>query len=213
MQGYVRVADDHIGISGAVPNSVMRDLLQFLERQLGHNALRGVLNMAGTEDYFWHRPANDMQEMVKASDYLAVLQALADYYDERGAIAIIRELGRYTVKRALIRNLSLAEQQRSKTSGRELLKTALQSFAQSTAVRDRRLIILQDSGDMLLVSMRCPPCWTNDGSDYACQVAVGALRGSLELISGSNLRVRPIACCFNAAHHCVFEVSRPNRYR
>jgi predicted hydrocarbon binding protein len=39
----------------------------------------------------------------------------------------------------------------------------------------------------------------------------GALRGSLELVSGRELRVRAIACCRRGAHHCVFEVSRGRR--
>jgi len=210
LKGYVSAAEGKEPGMGSIPNSVMRDMLQFLERELGQEALRGVLNLAGTEQYHRGLPPNNMRFEVKAADYLAVIQGLKDYYDERGAVAVLRELGKSTVRRGVVHAVGLAEQG-GRISGRQLLTIALDSFAKSTALRDRRLILLQDSGDMLLVSLRQPACWAMDGSHHACEVVVGSLRGSLEMVSGRNLLVRPIACCHSGARHCVFEVSRAGR--
>ena len=207
MIGYVSVNEDKENTTGRIPNAVMRDLLQFLEQQLGRDALRGVLNLAGTERYFRGLPPNNMRLETDAADYVAVLQGLQDYYDERGALAILRELGRATVRRAVIHGVSVAEQ-RGPLTGKQLLSIALDSFAASTALRDRRHILLQDSDDMLLVSIRQAPCWATDRRGRACEIVSGALRGALEMVSGRELRVRPIACCQRDAHHCVFEVSR-----
>jgi predicted hydrocarbon binding protein len=208
--GYVSAVETKEPGDTYLPNSVMRDMLQFLERQLGREALRGILNLAGVEHYFRGLPPNNMQPEIKSSDYLALIQGLRDYYDERGAVAVLRELGKANVRRGVVHAVGLAEQG-GRITGKQLLGIALDAFAKSTAVRDRRLVLLQDSGDMLLVSVRQPACWAADGSRHACEVAVGALRGALEMVSGRSLRVRPIACCHSGAHHCVFEVSRAGR--
>ena len=210
MIGYVTAAESKEQGLGSLPNSVMRDMLQFLERQLGTEALRGILNLAGAEQYHGGLPPNNMRFEVKAADYLAVIQGIRDYYDERGAVAVLRELGKSTVRRGVVHAVGLAEQG-GRLSGRQLLSIALDSFAKSTALRDHRLMLLQDSGDMLLVSLRQPACWTVDGSHHACEVVVGSLRGALEMVSGRSLRARPIACCHSGARHCVFEVSRGGR--
>ncbi|MHB0876100.1 MAG: hypothetical protein ACYC5O_08655 [Anaerolineae bacterium] len=212
MKGYVSASDGKDNSGGTIPNSVMRDLLQFLERQLGPEPLRGILNLAGQSDYFEQFPRNDMRHDTEAAAYLSVIQGLQDYYDERGAKAILRELGRSTVRRAVIHSVSLAEQ-RGAIGGRQLLAIALESFAKSTAIRDRRHVLLQDSGDMLLVSVRQPPCWARDRCGRSCEISVGCLRGALEMVTGRGLHVRPIACGRDGAHHCVFEVSRSNRWR
>jgi predicted hydrocarbon binding protein len=212
LKGYVSVSDNQEKPAGKVPNSVMRDLLLFLDRQLGHRAYRGVLNLAGMHAYLRALPPNNMHEEVNAADYLAVLGGLQDYYDERGAAAVLRELGRSTVRRAVIHAVGLAEQTGS-LDGKQLLRLALNALAQSTALGDRRLILLQDSGDMLLVSTRQPACWAPDPKGRACEVVMGAMRGSLEMVSGRPLQVRAIACCLNGAHHCVFEVARAGRWR
>jgi predicted hydrocarbon binding protein len=211
LKGYVSASDGRDNGS-SIPNSVMRDLLQYLERQLGPEPLRGILNLAGQSDYFENYPRNDMRHETAAAAYLHVIQGLQDYYDERGARAILRDLGRSTVRRAVIHSVSMAEQQGA-IGGKQLLSIALDSFAKSTATRDRRHVLLQDSGDMLLVSVRQPPCWARDHGGRACEIAVGALRGALEMVTGRGLNVRPIACGRDGAHHCVFEVSRPNRWR
>ena len=52
MKGYVSASDGKDNSGGTIPNSVMRDLLQFLERLLGLEPLRGILNLAGQSDYF-----------------------------------------------------------------------------------------------------------------------------------------------------------------
>ena len=212
MKGYVSASDDRDNSGGTIPNSVMRDLLQFLERQLGLEPLRGILNLAGQGQYFEQYPRNDMSHDTDASAYLDVIQGLQDYYDERGAKAVLRQLGRSTVRRAVIHSVSIAEQ-RGPIGGKALLAIALESFAKSTAVRDRRHMLLQDSGDMLLVSVRQPPCWARDRAGRSCGVAIGALRGALEVVTGRGLYVRPIACGRDGAHHCVFEVCRANRWR
>ena len=210
MIGYVTAAESKEPGLGSVPNSVMRDMLQFLERELGPEALRGILNLAGAEHYHRGLPPNNMRFEIKAADYLSVIQGLRDYYDERGAVAVLRELGKTAVRRGVVHAVGLAEQG-GRLSGRQLLNIALESFAKSTALRDPRLILLQDSGDMLLVSLRQPACWAVDGSHHACEVVVGSLRGVLEMVSGRSLRVRPIACCNAGSRHCVFEVSRGGR--
>ena len=210
MIGYVSAEDARADGTGKIPNSVMRDFLQFLERQLGREALRGILNLAGMERYFRRLPPNNMRYEVESGDYLAVMDGLADYYDERGAVAIMRELGRAAVRRAVIHNVGLAEE-RGRISGKQLLSIALDSFAKSTAIRERDLILLQDSGDMLLVSMRVPPCWAMDRKGRSCEAVGAALRGALEMVTNRYLRVRPIACHRDGAHHCIFEVCRANR--
>lgn len=212
MKGYISASEGIGNSDGAIPNSVMRDLLQFLEHQLGPEALRGVLNLAGQEAYHRDWPRNDMRYAIPAGDYLDVLQGLRDFYDDRGARAVLRELGRSTVRRSVIHSVNTAEQ-KGPIAGRQLLGIALDSFAKSTAIRDRRHILLQDSGDILLVSMRQPPCWAVDRDAQACEVPTGALRGALELVTGRHLQVRSIACGHGGAHHCVFEVSRTNRWR
>lgn len=210
MRGYVSANGAKESHDGFIPNSVMRDFLQFLERQLGRESLRGILNLAGQEHYFHALPPNNMSPEAEAAAYLDILEGLSDYYDERGAESVLRELGRQTVRRAIIHAIGLQEQ-RSPINGRQLLDIALESFSKSTAVRDRQQLLLQDSGDMLLVSVRCPPCWARDRAGQACQVSLGALRGALESVTGRSLHVRPIACGRNGAHHCVFEVSRSGR--
>jgi len=211
LRGYA-LDEDRDGPSGSIPNSVMRDMLRFLEQQLGRDALRGVLNLAGLERYHRTLPPDNMRLETAAVDYVSLMQGLRDYFDDRGALAFLRELGRSTVRRGVIHAVGQAEQ-RGALTGKQLLSIALDSFAKSTALRDRRDILLQDSGDMLLVSIRQPPCWAADRSHGACEIVTGALRGALELVSGRELRVRSIACCQTGAHHCVFEVSRGNRWR
>jgi len=188
----------------------MRDLLQFLERQLGRDALRGILNLAGTHQYFRELPPNNMLYDINASDYVAVLDGLEDYYDDRGAAAILRELGYHTARRAIIHSVGRAEQ-RGPISPKQLLILALEAFAKSTAIRERRFILLQDSAEILLVSVRRPGCWVLDRRGRGCQLVVGALKGSLELVSGRRLSVRPVACCEDNARHCIFEVARAGR--
>jgi predicted hydrocarbon binding protein len=212
VKGYVSADESRDSPGADIPNSVLRDLLQFLEQQLGRDTLRGVINLAGVETYHRGLPPNNMRLEAPAADYVALLQGLRDYYDERGALAFMRELGRATVRRAVIHSVGQAEQ-RGPLNGKQLLAIALDSFAKSTAIRDRRQVLLQDSGDMLLVSTRESPCWARDRRGHACEIVTGALRGALELVSGRELRVRSIACCHHGAHHCVFEVSRGNRWR
>jgi len=211
LKGYVSANDGKDSTGDTIPNSVMRDLLQFIEHQIGLEPLRYVLNLAGQSDYFENYPHNDMRYGVSAADYIDVIQGLEDYYDELGAKAVLRQLGRTAVRRAIVHSVSLAEQ-RGPISGRTLLSIALESFAKSTAVRERQRILLQDSGDMLLVSMRQPPCWARDEHGRSCEVAVGALRGALETVTGRPLHVRPIACGYDGAEHCVFEVCRCQRW-
>ena len=76
MKGYVSVNDNRDKPAGRVPNSVMRDMLQFLERQLGYGSYRGVLNLAGMHGYLRGLPPNNMREEVHSADYLAVLDGL-----------------------------------------------------------------------------------------------------------------------------------------
>ena len=207
--GYVP-AEQAGAPTGLVPNSVMRDLLRFLERHLGAEALRGILNLAGLESYHQSLPPDDMRLEVDAAHYVAVMQGLQDYYDERGAMAIARAVGRSAVRRAIIHDIGARNHARQ-LGGRELFTIALDCFAKTTALRDRQLIALQDSGDMLLVTLRQPACWARDPAGRACQVVVGALRGALELISGRHLRVRAVACIHDGAGHCIFEVGRAAR--
>ncbi len=212
MIGYVSATEDRDPGVTAIPNAVMRDTLQFLEKQLGRDSLRGILNLAGQEHYFREFPPNNMRADVDVNDYLALLQGIEDYYDERGAAAILRQLGRANVRRGVIHAVGLAEQG-GRITGKQLLGIALAAFARSTALRDNRRILLQDSDDMLLVSLQQRACWAVDGQRLSCQVAVGALGGALEMVSGRSLRVRPIACRHGGAHHCVFEISLSGRRR
>jgi bacteriochlorophyll 4-vinyl reductase len=196
----------------AMPNVMLRNLLEAIAEVLGENGLKAVLNAAGLQRFINHYPPNDLNLGVTFADYGAVEQAVEDVVGPKGAKMMLTRIGRATFRYALEEQpavLGMASVALKALPMGTRMKVVLANLARAATKDVNQPTDIEEHDDhFLFVVDECPCRWRGKKDRPVCFVTVGVLHGALRWATGKNFKIEEVSCIAMGEDACRYRIGK-----
>jgi predicted hydrocarbon binding protein len=197
-----------------ISNMTFRVVLLGIREIIGENGLNTVLNYAKLAKYRDNLPPNDHEKnRCLVSEVAAVDKGVADIFGDKGAAAILFQVGRMQAKWGLEENPDTAAAARnifSGMSGFDTAKTALELAAGVVAAEtDCKAWAQTDGQDLLYHIDENTHSFGMKSKTPVCHVTSGFVTGVIAWATGEEGWIgREEACMAMGAPHCTHRVKK-----
>ncbi|MBN2225088.1 MAG: 4-vinyl reductase [Deltaproteobacteria bacterium] len=195
-----------------IENKAFRVILMGVEEIVGKNALKSLLNYSGLTQYIDNIPPNnDKKESTCISETAKLDEAIEEIFGEKGARAILFQVGRMQAKYGLDENPDIARQALESMTGMsepERARIILNYTADTISKQfDTESWIEEEEGSFLYKDKAGTHCFGRKADFPVCHTTAGFLGGLVTWAVGSNgWKVQETTCMAMGEPYCAFRI-------
>lgn len=198
-----------------MPNAALRLLLLSVEKVMGMERMKVLLDYAGLPQYAGHYPPDDLEYGAFFSLYGRIEQAIEELYGPRGARAMLLRVGHSTCRiemKAQPTGILLVGQALRLMPFIPLPAKMRLLLRQMVAATNKRLNqpahLEEDADGFMIVVDRCTCEFRPSHPEPCCLVALGAFDQAIRWLTGKPFDVQEITCINIGADACRYRIPK-----
>ena len=192
-------------------NALMRQALIAVEEVLGKHGLDAVLRSSNLGKYIDNFPPNNLEPVVKASDYSGLNKAIEDFYG-RGGRGTLQQIGKASFEYGLREQsalMGLAGMALKMLPPKQQVTMVLNSIASALKKTNRmdRLEVQASGKEIAYLAHTCSICFGRKSTEPLCYLYLGSINAAVRWATGRDYPVRETDCIACGADLCRFVVT------
>lgn len=197
-----------------ISNMTFRVVLLGIQEIIGENGLSSLLNYTGLKHYIDNFPPNNHEKnRCKSSEITRLDQGIADIFGEKGANAILFQVGKKQAKWGLEENTDVVDATKKVLKDLDennRVKTALEIMAATVAAELNSDIWVEEHSEYFLYKTnQTTHCFNRKSSIPVCYVSDGFITGILEWATDTTYWAsKEEKCMAMGEPHCTFRIKK-----